>query len=29
MNPARTFAPAFWNNAWEDHWVSYKFVIHI
>jgi len=29
MNPARTFAPAFWNDAWENHWVSYKFVIHI
>ncbi|KRF80380.1 aquaporin isoform X2 [Drosophila virilis] len=21
MNPARSFAPAVWNNAWENHWV--------
>ncbi|XP_011645118.1 aquaporin AQPAe.a-like isoform X1 [Pogonomyrmex barbatus] len=21
MNPARTFAPALWNNAWKDHWI--------
>ncbi|XP_071641322.1 aquaporin AQPAn.G isoform X1 [Temnothorax longispinosus] len=21
MNPARTFGPAFWNNAWKDHWI--------
>ncbi|EFN78638.1 Aquaporin AQPcic [Harpegnathos saltator] len=22
MNPARTFGPAFWNNAWKDQWVD-------
>jgi len=21
MNPARTFGPAFWNDAWKDQWV--------
>ena len=21
MNPARSFAPAFWNQHWTDHWV--------
>ncbi|XP_046421002.1 aquaporin AQPcic-like isoform X2 [Neodiprion fabricii] len=21
MNPARTFGPALWNNAWSSHWV--------
>ncbi|XP_011880219.1 PREDICTED: aquaporin-like [Vollenhovia emeryi] len=21
MNPARTFGPAFWNSAWQDHWI--------
>ncbi|KAL0117103.1 hypothetical protein PUN28_010145 [Cardiocondyla obscurior] len=21
MNPARTFAPALWNNTWRDHWI--------
>ncbi|KAH8300327.1 hypothetical protein KR044_012948 [Drosophila immigrans] len=21
MNPARSFAPAVWNNAWEHHWI--------
>lgn len=21
MNPARSFAPAIWNNSWADHWI--------
>ncbi|XP_023177382.1 aquaporin-like isoform X2 [Drosophila hydei] len=21
MNPVRSFAPALWNNSWEDHWI--------
>ncbi|XP_011684377.1 PREDICTED: aquaporin AQPAe.a-like [Wasmannia auropunctata] len=21
MNPARSFAPAFWNSSWKDHWI--------
>ncbi|KAH8362560.1 hypothetical protein KR200_005373, partial [Drosophila serrata] len=21
MNPARSFAPAIWNGAWENHWI--------
>ncbi|KAK0083506.1 hypothetical protein PV325_008688 [Microctonus aethiopoides] len=21
MNPARSFAPAIWNNSWTDHWI--------
>ncbi|XP_034478929.1 aquaporin [Drosophila innubila] len=21
MNPARSFGPAVWNNAWENHWI--------
>ncbi|KMR01394.1 aquaporin -like protein [Lasius niger] len=21
MNPARTFGPALWNNAWKDQWI--------
>ncbi|XP_060657953.1 aquaporin-like isoform X1 [Drosophila nasuta] len=21
MNPARSFAPALWNNAWDNHWI--------
>ncbi|XP_012533354.1 aquaporin AQPAe.a [Monomorium pharaonis] len=21
MNPARSFAPALWNNDWKDHWI--------
>ncbi|XP_034655051.1 aquaporin isoform X1 [Drosophila subobscura] len=21
MNPARSFAPALWNGAWENHWI--------
>ncbi|XP_020279322.1 aquaporin AQPAe.a-like [Pseudomyrmex gracilis] len=21
MNPARTFGPAFWNDAWKDQWI--------
>ncbi|KAJ8684017.1 hypothetical protein QAD02_019809, partial [Eretmocerus hayati] len=21
MNPARSFAPALWNNYWNDHWI--------
>lgn len=29
MNPARSFAPAFWNGAWKGHWVSGKMKILI
>ncbi|XP_018307127.1 aquaporin TIP5-1 [Mycetomoellerius zeteki] len=21
MNPVRSFAPAFWNDNWKDHWI--------
>lgn len=21
MNPARSFAPAIWNNSWSNHWI--------
>jgi len=21
MNPARSFAPAIWNGAWDNHWI--------
>ncbi|KYM84606.1 hypothetical protein ALC53_05175 [Atta colombica] len=24
INPVRSFAPAFWNGNWKDHWVSRK-----
>lgn len=23
MNPARTLGPAYWNEDWDNHWVSY------
>lgn len=23
MNPARSFAPAIWNNDWDMHWVRF------